>query len=103
LLGSIRYDQYRFAQDAPLALAGIRRLQRADEMTSWRYGAVFHPTEKSSIYVMRGTSFNPSADNLTLSVASIPAALSLLATPPEQTTTNEVGAKAEVLDGKLLV
>jgi catecholate siderophore receptor len=103
LLGSIRFDQYRFGQDAPLAAAAIQRLDRVDNMTSWRYGAVFHPTEKSSLYVMRGTSFNPSADNLTLSVTSVAGALSLLRTPPEQTTTNEVGAKAEVLDGKLLL
>ncbi len=103
LLGSIRYDQYRFAQDAPLAIPVLQRLERVDEMTSWRVGAVWHPTEKSSVYVMRGTSFNPSADNLTLSVANVTTALSLLATPPEQTTTSEVGAKAEVLGGKLLL
>ncbi len=30
-------------------------------------------------------------------------ALSLVRTPPEQTTTNEVGAKAEVLNGQLLL
>ncbi|MCC6776993.1 MAG: TonB-dependent receptor [Hyphomicrobiales bacterium] len=103
LLGSIRYDQYRFAQEAPLTTPILRHLERVDKMTSWRVGAVWHPTEKSSIYVMRGTSFNPSADNLTLSVANITTALSLLATPPEQTTTTEVGAKAEVLGGKLLL
>ena len=103
LLGSMRYDQYRFYQRAPLAAPSIQYLERVDKMTSWRYGAVFHPTEKSSIYVMRGTSFNPSADNLTLSVASVAGALSLLRTPPEQTTTNEVGAKAEVLGGQLLL
>ena len=74
--GSIRYDQYRFAQDAPLALAGIRRLERADEMTSWRSARSSIRPRTSSVYVMRGTSFNPSADNLTLSVASIPAAVS---------------------------
>jgi catecholate siderophore receptor len=103
LLGSIRYDQYRFTQYAPIALPAIQNLERVDNMTSWRYGAVFHPTEKSSIYVMRGTSFNPSADNLTLSVSTVAGALSLLRTPPEQTTTTEVGAKAEVLNGQLLL
>jgi catecholate siderophore receptor len=103
LLGSIRYDQYRFTQYAPIALPAIQNLERVDKMTSWRYGAVFHPTEKSSIYVLRGTSFNPSADNLTLNVGNVLTALTLLATPPEQTTTTEVGAKAEVLNGKLLL
>jgi catecholate siderophore receptor len=103
LVGSLRYDQYRFMQKAPLADAVLQSLTRVDQMRSWRYGAVFHPTEKTSIYVIRGTSFNPSADNLTLNVGTVAGALSLLATPPEQTTSNEVGAKAEVLNGRLLL
>ena len=37
--------------------------------SSWRVGAVFHPTANTSVYVMRGTSFNPTADNLSISVA----------------------------------
>ena len=53
--------------------------------------------------MIRGTSFNPSADNLTLNVGTVAGALSLLATPPEQTTSNEVGFKAEVLNGRLLL
>ena len=35
-------------------------------MWSWRVGAVFHPTSNSSVYIMRGTSFNPSAEFLTI-------------------------------------
>ncbi len=39
-------------------------------MWSYRIGGIFHPTENSSIYVMHGTSFNPSAEFLTLSAAN---------------------------------
>jgi catecholate siderophore receptor len=101
LLGSVRYDQYWFGQDAPVADPAVRRIATLNVMESWRAAAVWHPTEKSSIYIMRGTSFNPSADNLTLSVTTVNGALSLAQTPPEQTTTSEVGAKADVLNGKL--
>jgi len=103
LLGSVRFDQFRFTQNAPLAAPILQNLGSTNNVVSYRIGAVWHPTEKSSVYVMRGTSFNPYADNLTLSVTSIPGALSLLATPPEKNTTDEVGAKAEVLNGKLLL
>jgi len=101
LLGSVRYDQYWFGQDAPVADPAVRRIATLNVMQSWRAAAVWHPTEKTSIYVMRGTSFNPSADNLTLSVTTVNGALSLAQTPPEQTTTSEVGAKTEVLNGRL--
>lgn len=50
---------------------------------------------------MRGSSFNPSADNLTIAVTNFLAAQSLLALAPEQTETTEIGAKAEVLNGRL--
>ena len=72
--------------------------RRSTILPSWRVAAVLHPTEKTSFYVMRGTSFNPSADNLTIAVTNFLAAQSLLALEPEQTETTEIGAKAEVLE-----
>src|SRR6185312_7491505 len=101
LLGGIRYESYRFEQNAPLAVATVRNLQHTDYLTSWRVGAVFHPTPYSSIYVMKGTSFNPSADNLSVSVSNVATALSTIALAPEKTETTELGAKADVLGGKL--
>ena len=65
LLGGLRFEQFRFGQNAPIAQGSflpVQNLSRIDTLFSWRVGAVFHPTENSSIYVMRGTSFNPSAD-----------------------------------------
>lgn len=35
---------------------------RRDDMTSWRAGVVYKPTDSSSVYAAYGTSFNPSAD-----------------------------------------
>ncbi|HWM48522.1 MAG TPA: TonB-dependent siderophore receptor [Xanthobacteraceae bacterium] len=101
LLGGIRYEQFRFTQEAPLAAPVVRDLSRTDNLLSWRVGAVFHPTENSSIYAMHGTSFNPSAENLSISVGNPTTALSQFNLAPEQNETTEVGVKADVLGGKL--
>lgn len=101
LLGSIRVENYSFEQRAPRAAASINNLQREDNLVSWRVGGVFHPTLDSSIYVMHGTSFNPSADNLSIAITNATTAQSLVNIKPEQNETTEAGIKANVLDGKL--
>ncbi len=63
-------------------------------MWSYRVGGIFHPTENSSLYVMHGTSFNPSAEFLTLSANNATLA-------PEENETTEVGFKADVIGGRL--
>ena len=95
LLGSIRVENYSFEQTAPRASGTINNLSRDDNLVSWRVGGVFHPTLNSSIYIMHGTSFNPSADNLTISVNNATTALSLIKIKPEQNETTELGVKAE--------
>ncbi|ABE64366.1 TonB-dependent siderophore receptor [Nitrobacter hamburgensis X14] len=99
LLGSIRYDNFR-SKYTNFALApGSEQLGRTDDMVSWRVGGVFHPTSKSSLYAAYGVSYNPAAEFQTLDARDNNAANPLLA--PERNTTIEVGAKADVLNGKL--
>ena len=105
LLGSVRLDRFSFSQNAPLAAPIVQNLSNTDTMFSWRVGAIFHPVENTSVYVMHGTSFNPSADNLSVSPGSTPAqnlnALSTIGLGPEKNVTTEIGAKADVLGGRL--
>ncbi|MEH2511128.1 catecholate siderophore receptor [Nitrobacteraceae bacterium AZCC 1564] len=98
LLGAIRYDRFSTVYDdwgtqsgsvAPIHLA------RVDNLTSYRVGAIGHPTSNSSVYIAYGNSYNPSAELGTLTNASV-ASLA-----PEQTKTLEVGAKADVLNNQL--
>jgi catecholate siderophore receptor len=103
LLGGARYDYFKFRQVAPLAAASVRDLTSVNNVLSWRVGAVFHPFSNTSLYAMHGTSFNPSADNLTISVTTPATALSQFALPPEKNVTTEFGAKADLLDGRLSV
>ncbi|OJU29592.1 MAG: TonB-dependent receptor [Nitrobacter sp. 62-13] len=99
LLGSIRYDNFRSNYTNLAAVPASQHLSRTDDMVSWRVGGVFHPTHHSSVYAAYGVSYNPAAEFQTLSDASNNAANVLL--PPEKNTTLEVGAKADVLNGKL--
>jgi catecholate siderophore receptor len=96
LLGSLRFDRFSTTYADPnQALVFNRNLERTDDLFSYRFGAVVHPTEKSTLYAAYGNSYNPSAELGTLASASS-AALA-----PEQTRTIEVGAKADVNDGKI--
>ena len=88
LLGGVRYDNF----DAKSGTTTL--LQRTDKMWSWRVGAVFHPTSNSSIYAMRGTSFNPTAEFLNFN-----ANISTL--DPEENETTEFGVKVDVLNRRL--
>ena len=88
LLGGVRYDDF----DAKSGSTTI--LSQHDQMWSWRVGAVFKPTRNSSIYVMRGTSFNPSAEFLTINALAANV-------DPEKNETTEVGVKVDVLNNRL--
>lgn len=59
---------------------------QVNEMPTWRAGLVFKPVQQGSIYVSAGTSFNPSAEMLSLSAATA-------SLPPEKNRTVEAGTK----------
>jgi catecholate siderophore receptor len=89
LLGGVRFDNFDAESGPQNAI-----LSRNDKTWSWRVGAVFHPTSNSSVYVMRGTSFNPTAEFLTISAANANL-------DPEKNETTEVGVKVDVLNKRL--
>jgi len=72
------------------------RLKRDDDELSYRGGVIYQPDRKQSYYVSYGTSFNPSAEAVTLSAAQ-----SLV--EPETTRSYEAGAKFDLIDGDLSV
>jgi catecholate siderophore receptor len=65
---------------------------RLDEAFSWRGALVFKPVEGLRTYVAYGTSFNPSAESLTLAANNANL-------EPEESKTYEFGASYELLDG----
>ena len=92
LMGGVRWDRFdaSFAQ----SIAPISAFSRVDRMTSWRGAIVYKPKPNGSIYFDYGTSFNPSAESLSL-------AASTANLPPERNRTFEFGSKWDAFKRRL--
>lgn len=80
--------------------------QISDEnLFSFRVGAVYKPLEAVSLYVAYGNARTPSSATVRLGcgVVASPGAADPCATAPETAQNYEIGAKADVLGGKLLL
>jgi len=92
-LGS-RFDKLQTSYDS-VTFAGARTiLTRKDNLVSYNAGLVYKPAENGSIYVSHGTSFNPSAESLSLSTSTTSVA-------PEKNTVYEMGTKWDLLKKRL--
>ncbi|MGA2712065.1 MAG: TonB-dependent siderophore receptor [Bryobacteraceae bacterium] len=91
-IGGLRWD--RFNTHYTQAVAPASAFNRLDEKPTWRAGTVYKPIPIGSVYVSAGTSFNPSAESLSLSAANA-------SLPPEKNRTVEAGTKWDVLNSKL--
>ncbi len=94
LLTSLRFDRFTTHYVDASAAAGQNDLKSADNMFSYRFGGVFHPTSNSSLYVAYGNSYNPSAELGTLSSGTT-------SLDPEKNVSYEAGVKVDVLGGGL--
>ena len=92
ITGAIRFDHFNARFDQSVGTPS--HFTHVDNIGSPRAAIVYKPTEDYSVYFSYGTSFNPSAE--TLSLAASNADLG-----PERDHTFEAGAKAQVLDGHL--
>lgn len=70
------------------------QFSRVDEKPTWRAALIFKPVANGSIYFDYGTSFNPSAETLSLSQGTANL-------PPEENQTYEFGSKWDLRAGKL--
>jgi catecholate siderophore receptor len=99
LSGGIRWDYFdtNYNLYVPGSSTGnIGPLDQVVHQPSYRAAFVFKPNTHGSVYFDYGTSFNPSAESLSLSVST-----SVL--PPEQNETYEVGAKYSLLGERLML
>jgi len=87
LTGGFRWDRFDTAYTQQVSPASA--FDRVDVMPSWRAALVYKPTSIGSIYFDAGTSFNPSAESLSLSAATANL-------PPEKNLTYELGTKWDV-------
>jgi catecholate siderophore receptor len=113
LVGGARFDRFyteekSIAYPAPVMAAGgavtqgpptITYPNRLDRKPSWRAAAVFKPTSYGSIYFDYGTSFNPSAEALSLTVGANGTGTANLS--PEFNRSYEVGSKWDLTNARL--
>ena len=93
LLGGLRWDRFQTSY-SQISTTALTNLGRTDSMPSWRAALVYKPLPNGSVYFAYGTSFNPSAESLSLATSSADLA-------PEENETYEVGTKWDVLDSRL--
>ena len=91
LVGAVRLDRFHAVLNEPIT---GKHFDHTDTIASPRLALVYKPAASASLYLSYGTSFDPSAENLSLSASN-------QALPPEKDRTLEAGAKGVVLGGKL--
>jgi catecholate siderophore receptor len=103
--GGVRWDRfdtgYNLWQPAPPAggtvTAPVVPISRVDEQPSYRAAFVFKPSSRGSVYFDYGTSFDPAASSLSLSIG-----LANSSAAPEENETYEAGVKWSFLNERLM-
>ncbi len=107
LSGGVRWDRfdtgYNLFQPTPPPAGGTvtaptAPISRVDEQPSYRAAFVYKPSSHGSIYFDYGTSFDPAAESLSLSVGLVNASA-----VPEENETYEAGAKWSFLNERLKI
>ncbi len=94
LTGGLRWDRFDVDYTAT-AVTGIdTRFERTDDVVSGRGGVIYKPRQEGSIYAGFGTSFNPSAEGLSLAAANV-------ALEPEKSRNLEFGTKWDLFRQQL--
>jgi len=94
LTGGVRFDRFDDTYDQ--LIAPVSHFNRIDEKPTWRGAVTYKPIEMATLYFDAGTSFNPSAESLSLSAGSANI-------PPETNRTYEFGTKWNFNRGRLAV
>lgn len=93
IVAGLRFDHFGARYDQSFGARPAHFLHK-DNIGSPRAALVFKPDENSSVYFSYGTSFNPSAESLSLSASN-------QGLGPERDHSFELGGKINVLDGQL--
>jgi catecholate siderophore receptor len=103
--GGVRWDRfdtgYNLWQPTPpkggVVTAPVAPISRVDQQPSYRAAFVYKPSSHGSVYFDYGTSFNPGAESLSLSVG-----LANSSAAPEENETYEAGVKWTFLNERLM-
>lgn len=105
MTAGLRWEQFDASTDNVDADGNVVTLDRTDCNVSWSAGLVFKPLPNGTVYASYGTSFSPSAEDLTLSLAGGRGGTSPAANhpdlAPEEARSLELGTKWEFMDQRL--
>lgn len=91
LMGGLRWDNFSTTFNQTITPL---HFYREDGLLSYRAALVYKPAPNGSVYFSYGTSFNPSAESLSLTASTADLA-------PEKNETYEIGTKWDVNGGRL--
>ncbi len=94
ITGGGRFD--RFSDSYDQTVAPVASFHRVDQKPTWRAALVYKPVSFGSLYFDAGTSFNPSAETLSLSAGTANL-------PPETNKTFEFGTKWSLRHDRLTI
>jgi catecholate siderophore receptor len=98
---AVDYHDASFSTTAPGVLVKTDAIEHTDNMGSYRGALTYKPAANGSIYLAFGTSFNPSAEDLSLISSSRSFSLNNANLDPEKNRTYELGTKWAVVDSHL--
>ncbi|HEX4636065.1 MAG TPA: TonB-dependent siderophore receptor [Rhizomicrobium sp.] len=108
LTGGVRWDYFglvyndqNFSTTTPGLVTRTDRIPRVDRLFSYRGALVYKPDTNASIYFAYGTSFNPSAEELSFVASSRSFNIGNAALSPEKNKSYELGTKWELFGSRL--
>ncbi|MBP8256113.1 MAG: TonB-dependent siderophore receptor [Opitutaceae bacterium] len=102
VIGGLRVEHYGIDYASTPATGSTTtpmRVERDEDVVTWKAGVVYKPVQNGSIYAAIGTSSRPPGTNLTFSANATNADNPLL--DPQETTNRELGVKWDVGGGRL--
>src|SRR5258707_2707217 len=98
---TVNYNDANFSTTAPGVIVKTDHIEHTDNMGSYRGALTYKPATNGSIYLAFGTSFNPSAEDLSLISSSRSFSLNNANLDPEKNRTYELGTKWALIDSRL--
>jgi len=97
----VDYNDINYSATVPGKVIATDHIPHLDEMLSYRAALAYKPLPNGSVYLSFGTSFNPSAEDLSLISSSRSFSLNNANLDPEKNRNYELGSKWSVMQGRL--
>jgi catecholate siderophore receptor len=97
----VDYRDNNFSTTKPGAIVKSDYIPHTDELGSYRAALTYKAASNGNIYLAYGTSFNPSAEDLSLISSSRSFSLNNANLSPEKNRTYELGSKWALMEGHL--